>query len=357
MKKLHACVVLLMILLATTYTNRLHAQSFLKNLVNNLKQNAQNRANDKATQTSNKAMDKIDSAMQIKSKKKSSSTNAGTVHGDSSATNRVLGAFAQAAQQNPNDSSSADVTMKALGILSGHGGVSSSDSAAAIQNFMSANGGSGYYYQYITAITSPKSGTKKDTTMEYFTTGGEGRNESKIPMPGASSNKIITISKMSQLQYSITLHPDTKTYALDIIDTSFINSGVGNETYQVTKIGNETVNGFSCIHARMVSNSNFGGFSSSSTFDIWTSTTVPGYAALQHFMNIAGIQPKMLQALQQAGCNGAFVKMTVQDKDYSMTMQLAKAGQKNMPSSMFQIPVGYTQSNENNIYSMIGTGK
>lgn len=360
MKKIHACVALLMILFATMYTSRLHAQSFLKTMVNNLKQNAQNRANDKATQTSNKAMDKIDSALQIKSKKKTNSTNTattpGAVQGDSSATNRVLGAFTQAAAQNPNDTSSADLTMKALGLLAGHGGVSSADSAAAIQSFMTAKGGSGYYYQYITTTTA-QSGTGKDTSVQYFTTGGEGRDESRVNMPGAMSNKFITLSKVSQAQYSITLHPDTKTYALDIIDTSLINSNPGNETYQVTKIGNETVNGFPCIHARLVSNTNLGVLSSSATTDIWTSTTVPGYAILKHFFKQAGVEPKMFQALQQAGCDGFFVKMTAQGKDFSLTMQLVKAGQKTMPASMFQIPAGYTQSNENSIFSMVGSGK
>src|SRR5689334_12028361 len=124
MKNIRACVVLMVILFATTNSNRLHAQSFFKQMLGNLKQNAQNRANDKATQTSNKAMDKIDSVLQMKAKKKTNSNNAGAgvLQGDSSSTNRVLSAFAQAAAQNPNDSSSADVTMKALGILGGHGG-------------------------------------------------------------------------------------------------------------------------------------------------------------------------------------------------------------------------------------------
>lgn len=356
MKKIRAWVVLMMILFASSYGNQLHAQSFLKTVLGNLKQNAQNRANDKATQTSNKAMDKIDSALQIKAKKKTATANTGTMQGDSSATNRVLGAFSQAAAQNPNDTSSADVTMKALGILGGHGSVSSADSASAIQNFMTAKGGSGYYYQYITVITSVQAGTKKDTMMQYFTTNGEGRSESKFGMLSNANNKIITLSRVSQPQYTITLYPDSKTYALDIIDTSLINSGTGNETYQVTKVGNETVNGFSCIHSKVVTNNNFGAFSSSSTFDIWTSTEVPGTAVFQHLLKISSIQPKMMQALQQAGSNGSFVKMTAQNKDNSITMQLAKAGQKNMPASMFQVPAGYTQSNENNIYS-IGTRK
>jgi hypothetical protein len=84
---------------------------------------------------------------------------------------------------------------------------------------------------------------------------------------------------------------------------------------------------------------------------------VPGYSILQHYITVAGIEPKMMTALQQAGCNGMPAKMTVQNKDFSITIQLAKAGQKTMPASMFQIPAGYAQSNENTIYSMVGPGK
>ncbi len=68
----------------------------------------------------NQVFDKVDNATKTKSATTSTSTQD---EGDTASTKKVLGAFAKAAQQNPNDTSSADVTMKALGILAGGGGV------------------------------------------------------------------------------------------------------------------------------------------------------------------------------------------------------------------------------------------
>jgi hypothetical protein len=84
----------------------------------------------------------------------------------------VLGAFAQAASQNSSDTSAADLTMKGLGILAGGGGVSAADSAAAIQSYMSASGGNGVLYQYVTTATSKENVTTKDTLTHYLTNGG-----------------------------------------------------------------------------------------------------------------------------------------------------------------------------------------
>ena len=70
-------------------------------------------------------------------------------------------------------------------------------------------------------------------------------------------------------------------------------------------------------------------------------------------MAVQNLKPDMLRALDQAGCGGSFVKMTTTDKDYSMDMSLIKAENKTFPASMFEIPAGYTESNENMLYHMM----
>ena len=192
--------------------------------------------------------------------------------------------------------------MKALGLLAGGGGVSAADSAAAIKSFMTGSGGSGVLYQYLTVATSKQMGTTKDTTVKYLCNSGDGRSEMRINMPGAVSNKMINIGRAGQPKYSIMLYPESKTYSLNIIDTSLINSRL--ETYQVTKLGNETVQGYNCIHATITSTTNSGFFKSSTTFDIWTSVEVPGYSLFEKLMTVQNVQPKMMQALEQAGCGG-----------------------------------------------------
>ncbi len=330
----------LMVLFFTAKSNDLHAQ-FFKQIINTVKNTSQNKANDKASQATDKAIDKV------------TTQKSGSNVGDTAATKSVLGAFAKAAADNPNDTSAADVTMKALGLLTGGGGVSAADSAAAIKNFMSAKGGAGYLFQYTTSTTAKK-GSSKDTSSIYFTESGYGRSEMHFDIPGAMSMAMINIGHADQPKYSVSLYPESKTYSLNVIDTGLIGSNI--ETYKVTIIGNENLQGYNCIHVKMISSVGSGMFKSSSTTEVWTSKDVPGYALFKK-MSLKNVTPAMMKALQQAGADGFIVKMQMQGKDYAMTMALTTAQQKSFPASMFQIPAGYTKSQYNMFYHMMSPSK
>src|SRR6201995_3680393 len=111
MKKVQICAAVLVV--TSFFSVPLHAQ-FFKKIANSVKQSMQSKANSKA-----------DSAA-------ASKINSGGTNGDTASTNRVLNAFAKAAADNPNDTSASSLTMKALGNLTGGGGVSRADSIAAI---------------------------------------------------------------------------------------------------------------------------------------------------------------------------------------------------------------------------------
>jgi len=122
------------------------------------------------------------------------------------------------------------------------------------------------------------------------------------------------------------------------VDTAALNSV--NTTYQVTKIGNETAQGYNCIHFKLtINNPN----STPIVEDIWTSKDVPGYSEMSKMMTIKGVTIKMLQVIEQAGCLGSFVKLTMVTKDVSMNMALMTASRKTFPASAFQIPAGYKE--------------
>ena len=334
---------------------------FLKDLTNNLKQTLQNRANGKSNQTANHLLDKVDSSMKIGGTKGSKTGTAtgtgvtGTATGtgttgnatgmgggsvDTSGMGRILGAFAKTAAENPNDTNQADLVQKSLRRMIGGDGVSPQDSAKAIKSFMTAVGGSGVLYES-TVLTTSKRGTTKDTTYIYLTNSGEGRSEMRIPIPGVQTPKLIIIGRAGEPTYSLILDAETRSYSLNVIDTSLINSGI--EKYKVTRIGNETVNGYSCIHSRLVSTTGSGMFASSSTMDLWTSTSVPGYSIYSKLLTFQSSNGGLLGALNKAGVGGFLVKMTAGDgKDFSMTNQLIKAEQRNFPSSLFAIPAGYS---------------
>lgn len=355
--------------------SKLQAQ-FLKGLVNTVKQTAESRANSKASQTTNSALDKVDNSTNPNSKS-STSNNTGssttvasntaisttasstpassTTASDDEATKSVLGAFAKAAADNPNDTSSADLTMKALGIMTGRTSVSKADSVAAISSYKTASDGAGIHYVYAMITTgNGQSKPVRDTSQLYFTEGGEGRMEMRIPIPGVHLNQIITIGRVNARKYSLSLYPESRSYSLNVIDTARMLKS--SDTYQVTKIGMENVGGYSCVHARLVSVSH-SRYSSPSTTDIWTSTSVPGYELYSKRLSMQSSQADMQSALSNAGCGGALVKMVVTGKDYSMEEILLKAGQENLSASLFRIPDGYSESNQNTISHLASSAK
>ncbi len=369
------------VLLAATLTlssvllcpRTLHAQ-FFKNILNTVKQTAQNRANDKTTTTTNKALDKVDSSLQIKGGGSGTTAGAASQSGlaTSGGSNSVSSASSpnSAMAANPLGSATAanpgaqtanpgEQTMHALGLMTGGGGVSAADSATAISNFMSGgsggSGGSGVEYQYQTQTTSKGKTSMTDTNSVWITNRGSGRSEMRINMPGAMSGKICTIARVSQPQYSMLLDADAKTYSLMVIDTSLINSAV--ESYEVTVIGNETVNGYPAVHSKMKSTVGSGLFKSTTSMDIWTTKSVPGYDLYRRLCTTANVKPKMMQALESAGAGGAVIKMTSAGKGYTMSMTLINAEEKSFPADMFQIPPGYTKSDETMMGMMLSGAK
>jgi hypothetical protein len=333
MKKSPICAVLLTLSMASLCCVPARAQ-FFKNLLDNVKNTATGRANSKTTQTTNNALDKVDPSTQTKS---------GTPASGTSASNG-----------GPVDTSSAGM-MKMLGLMVGGGGVSAADSAAAIKTYRSASGGSGMFYQYLTTTTSKKGAPASDTSSTYLTR-SEGRKEMRINMPGVMSGKMIVIGHINQPTYSVSLHPEANTYSLNVIDTSLINGRTGS--YQVTRVGNETVQGYPCVHVKVKSTIGSGLFKSTNSMDMWTSTAVPGYGMYKALMTgrDAGT-PQMMQALDNAGAAGFIVRLDAGDKNYTMSMVLILAQEKNLPASLFEIPAGYTDSKQNIMESMLSGAK
>ena len=162
-------------------------------------------------------------------------------------------------------------------------------------------------------------------------------------MPGTVTPKFVNIGRVTEPTYSVMLDAGARTYSLNIIDTAFLHSGI--EKYQVTRIGAESVAGYSCIHSRIVTTTGSGAFKSTSTMDLWTSTSVPGYATYSKLVTFQSSTGGMLGALNKAGAGGYLVKLTAGDgKEYSMTMLLIKAQQGSFPASLFEIPGGYSNN-------------
>lgn len=341
------CISLLMVFLFAISSKG--QSGFMRDVLNAVKNTAQNPANNTASQTTNKAIDQVDPATQSKSHSGSSGGSTASPS-DTTALHGVLGAFAIAAAANPNDTSAADLTMKALSMMAGQKQVSAQDSANAIKTYLSAAGGSGLHYEYAITINGKKS-TTKDSSEYYFTNEGEGRGEISIPMPGIHMNKMISIGHANQPGYTIMLYPESKTYSLTIRDTSLMIKT--EEGDHVTRIGTESIQGYPCVHLKIVTSSGSGRFKYSSTMDVWTSSAVPGSALYKKMTSLLSVKTGMIRALENAGGSGVFVKIVAAGDDYSMEQLLIRAEEKSFPASLFRIPSDYSESKSNYISHMI----
>jgi hypothetical protein len=119
-----------------------------------------------------------------------------------------------------------------------------------------------------------------------------------------------------------------------------------------TKIGEEDLAGFHCVHARIISVRNFGSLlKMSDTVDLWKSRDVPVEPAfkakMDQFENKTGnymYSPQVAAKLREMGCDGFMVKLDMRTKSSRMTELLVKTEQRALPGSLFEIPAGYKKT-------------
>jgi hypothetical protein len=298
-------VVLVLVVVAGILPAGSQAQ-FLKNLVNNVTQNISNKAAGKATGTTGKP---------------DSASMTGKSGPDSAMIAQML---AGANKPNP--------TMTAA-------------DSAAVKTFMTATGGSGMLYQYRIVYDFKKNGKDSALVDTMSSVYSNGYTHVDMDMLGM---KMQLLGHVNQPKYTVVLYPESKSYKLNIIDSALQHAD--KMTYTVTKIGAETVAGYSCVHAKLSIVT--ADRKTTVVEDIWTSTAVPGYAEMKQLtVQTKNISAKMLGALDQAGCGGYPVKMTMQptggaagskDLSISMDMVLITAAKRTFPASEFEIPAGYT---------------
>jgi Domain of unknown function (DUF4412) len=217
------------------------------------------------------------------------------------------------------------------GILAGANkpAVMTAADSAAVKDFM--------MYQYQTRYDIKSKG--KDSAFVDTMSSAICENRYTHVDMGMLGMKMTLLGHIGQPRYSMILYPQMKSYKLNVIDTARINSGNG-QTFQVTKVGAETVAGYSCVHAKMT----ITGADKKVVMieDIWTSASVPGYAQMKQEMSNAHVTVQAMLALQKAGCDGFIVKASGQTTQMSFVMQLVTAERKTFPASMFEIPAGYT---------------
>lgn len=223
----------------------------------------------------------------------------------------------------------------------------------------SGTSGSGKDYYYESTVTSNgKNMSINELIKMYVSSKGDIRMESIVQHLLAGNIKteapIILISTIDKPNESIMIDDSAKTYTINVIDTASMNDDDMKISSTVTKIGNEKIMGFDCVHARVISNKSMDGFYNSiDTINIWKSNDVPQEPSVKSKMDNlesgkgnAMYSTEAAQQLKDMGCTGFTVKMTTNSKDYSMIIQLNKVERKDLPANLFEIPAGYKEEKD-----------
>ena len=185
-------------------------------------------------------------------------------------------------------------------------------------------------------ITSSKgySGTAKVSYSEF---GSLSEFNMVVPqMPGGGiTNKSLTLKEKPGIIYMI--NDQNKTYS----ETSPGDpANQDTKTYSVKKLGEETVNGYKCVHAVITEGTE--------THEVWNTKDIADYSkyAESFKSNKRMGSEKREQALKTAGCDGFPVKTLHKGnaREGDMTMELVKVEKKTFKKTDFEIPPGYTKS-------------
>lgn len=196
----------------------------------------------------------------------------------------------------------------------------SAQNGAAIEYKLSSNKGA--------------TGTMKINFSEY---GHTSEFHMVIPqMPGGGMT-MKSMSMKSTPDVVYTINDNNKTYSeMKKSDAQ----AQDNKTYSVKKIGEETVNGYKCVHALITEGNE--------TEDVWNTKDIKEYNKYADAFNTnkrMGSE-KREKALKDAGCDGFPVKFVHKgnEREGEMSMELVKMEKKNFSSSDFQLPTGYTKN-------------
>ncbi|HEV8082318.1 MAG TPA: DUF4412 domain-containing protein [Chitinophagaceae bacterium] len=218
-----------------------------------------------------------------------------------------------------------------------------------------AGSGDDTYYE-LTTTSSGKNVAINGTTKMYVSSKGDMRTEMNMSN-SASPNKnvlpMVLIGHSNKPNESISIDDEKKTYTINHIIPEDLNTGEKMQS-TVTKVGEEKILGFNCVHAKIISKKTMGSFYSEiDTIDLWKSKEVPMQSNVKELFNqfesrTGNIMysPEATAQLKQMSCDGFTVKMEMGSKDVSMVMQLTKVEHRDLPASMFEIPAGYNEVKE-----------
>lgn len=172
---------------------------------------------------------------------------------------------------------------------------------------------------------------------------GNSRSEMEINVAGlpAGAMNAVTITRKDKPNTIIKLTPSNHTYTEISYEEYEPKEKKSTEPFEVTVVGKETVNGYSCTHV-IAKFKNSGKVRN----EWWTSKEVAGFPG---FSGLKGTKylddDSFFSKMAEKGADGFPVRMKMSEAGMGgIQMDLVKAEKKSVASSMFEIPANYTKA-------------
>lgn len=155
--------------------------------------------------------------------------------------------------------------------------------------------------------------------------------------------KTITIQKLSDPDHALNVNVNRRTYAIaDLKKLREAKAGRERPTYSVKKLGRDKVAGYSCVRALVTS-------SSGTESELCVAADLIAPSSWLSALTRQEASDNMLTALRDNGLQGFPIRLTVRGgagKEAVSTMELVRFEGKSVPASLFEVPEGYTQTDE-----------
>jgi hypothetical protein len=155
--------------------------------------------------------------------------------------------------------------------------------------------------------------------------------------------KTITIQKLSDPDHALHINENRRTYAIaDLTKLREAKAGRKQPTYSVKKLGRDKVAGYPCLKALLTS-------SSGVESELCVATDLVAPSSWLSALGRNEASDNIRTALRDNGLQGFPIRLTLRGgagKEVVSTMELVRFEKRSLPSSLFEVPAGYTQTDE-----------
>ena len=178
--------------------------------------------------------------------------------------------------------------------------------------------------------------------MKAWYQDGNTRSQMRMEMP-AAGHRMAGLPDMGSMSVLLLRDQPDKTFMIDEGSGTYFEapqwrgSGASEPEYEITVLGREEINGYSCIRIKAAGKSP----GDRSEMELWVSKDVPGYRELKNFRTRQFNNASLHKAMEAKGLEGFPVKMLMngggRGREKALEMELVKSEIMDIPDSRFTL--------------------